>query len=248
MVGNNIHVITYEPTDPRCGRHVAHDDRSFNYAFMSKSVVPKGIDVSWPSHTGPINQQETGSCTCSSLITLFNTDFAADVRIAAFGSDDKYFTQDHALALYALATRKYDNIPGYYPNEDTGSTGNAAAKAAKSLNWIHSYNWLFSFSSLQAAIEKTPLTVGTLWTKDMFKPVNGIVRVGSLADSNVVGGHQYAMTGIVWNDELFEFRQTWGDQDDWPGCKPGGYFAISFDDFRSLQEAHGDVTVPRWLT
>jgi hypothetical protein len=247
MAGTNIHVVKYEPTDPRLGRHVEHDDRSkmVEHMFAARDLKPKHKDAHWTSLAPPINQLDTGSCTCSSEMNVLNTDFFTAARQEINGHPSSFFTQQDALDLYALAT-KLDAFPGFYPEEDTGSSGNAAAKASVRKKWLTSYSWLFSFSSLQATIERRPLTIGTLWTNKMFDCKNGIVTVGSLADSNIAGGHQYAMTGIVWNDGLFEFRNTWGDQDEWPGCKPGGYFAMSFSDVRSLQEADGDVTVQKY--
>jgi hypothetical protein len=213
--------------------------------FAARDLKPKGKDAHWTSIAPAIDQGDLGSCTCSSEMNLLNTDFFTAARQAVKGHPNAFFNQDDAIELYKLAT-KIDAFPGFYPEEDTGSSGNAAAKASVRMKWLTSYGWVFSFPSLQATIEKRPLTVGTLWTKTMFDVKNGIVKVGSLADSNIAGGHQYCMTGILWKDSLFEFRQTWGDQDKWPGCKPGGYFAMSFKDVQTLQEADGDVTVQKY--
>jgi hypothetical protein len=247
VAGTNIHVIKYEPIDPRLGRHVEHDERSKlqEHMFLPREAKPKGKDSHWTSIAPTINQLDVGSCTCSSEVNVLNTDFFTAARQAIKGHANAFFTQNDALELYKLAT-KLDAFPGFYPEEDTGSSGNAAAKASVRKKWLTSYSWVYTFQSLQAAIEKRPLTIGTLWTKTMFDVKNGIVKVGSLADSNIAGGHQYAMTGILWNDSLFEFRQTWGDQDQWPGCKPGGYFAMSFKDVQTLQEANGDVTIQKY--
>lgn len=241
---NPIHIVKFEPEDKRLGRHVEHDQRSRMFAAAPRELAPERKDAFWRSTTGPINQGKIGSCTCSSLVQWLNSDFAASIRIALFGRADEYFTQDDALRLYALATRKYDHIPGFYPEEDTGSTGNAAAKAARYLGWLKAWGWTFSFRSLQAMVEKTPVTVGTIWTNTMYNANNGLVTVGSLAESNIAGGHQYLNCGISWKDEMMLYRQSWGDDVD--GLKPGGYFAMSFKDAQSLQEADGDVTVPKW--
>lgn len=245
MTGTKIELVKYEATDPRLGRHVEHDERSKMAMFaQARTLKPKKKDTFWTSHSPTIQQGDVGSCTCSSQMVWFNTDFATAARQSILGAANYYFTQEHALELYKLATR-LDPFPGSWPEEDTGSSGNAAAKASVRKKWLTSYTWIFSFTSLQAMIEKTPLQVGTLWTNDMFNPVNGLVKVGALTDANIAGGHEYCMVGIDWQNELFIFRQTWGD--DWDGAKPGGYFAISFKDFARLQEADGDVTVPRWV-
>jgi hypothetical protein len=69
-----------------------------------------------------------------------------------------------------------------------------------------------------------------------------LVKVGAVIDSNIAGGHEYLICGIDWTEEVFEFRQSWGE---WEGAKPGGYFAISFSDYVKLLNADGDVTVPK---
>lgn len=242
MAGTRIHIVKYEPSDSRLGRHVEHDERSKlpKHTFLEREAKPKHKTTHWTSQAPPLDQGQLGSCTGNATAQWLNTDFATGARARTSASG--FLTEEDALKIYEGATR-LDHFPGQYPPEDTGSTGNAAAKAAVKLGWLNSYGWLFSFTSVQAAIEKTPLSSGTLWTNSMFDPVNGLVKVGKLTDSNIAGGHQYLMSGIDWNEDVFEFRQSWGD---WPGSKPGGYFAISFNDFQSLLEADGDITVPKW--
>lgn len=242
MVGNKIVVVQYEPTDPRLGRHVEHDNRSWQHRMLEKSAKPQKKTTHWSSKAPVLNQGDTGSCTGNATAQWLNTDFAGQIQIARNGG--KFFDEQDALDIYTRATT-LDNIPGSFPKQDTGSSGNAACKAAKLFGYLSGYSWLFSFSSLQAAIERSPLLVGTLWTNDMFNPKNGLVKMGSLANSNIAGGHEYLMTGIDYEAQVFEFRNSWGDQDEWPGCKPGGYFAISFRDFVQLLDADGDITVPK---
>lgn len=244
MAGTQITVIKYEPTDPRLGRHVEHDDRSYNFAYSAKMARPKRKTTRWTSKAPVLNQGEIGSCTGNALAQWLNTDFAGSVQIANNGA--MFFDEQDALDIYSKATT-LDSIPGRYTPDDTGSTGNAACKAARSFGYLSGYSWLFSYSSVQAAIEQTPLIVGTLWTNDMFDPVNGLVKVGSLLDRNIAGGHEYLMVGIDYENQVFEFRNSWGDQKDWPGCKPGGYFAIGFEDWERLLDADGDVTVPKLI-
>lgn len=244
MIGSRIVVVKYDPTDPRLGRHVEHDERSKNFAFMAKAATPKRVNTYWSSAIPPLNQGDVGSCTGNAMAQWLNTDYATSIRMSMRAGHQ--LREEDALNIYTRAT-KLDNIPGFYPEEDTGSTGNAAAKAARGMKLLVGYSWLFSFTSVQAAIEKTPLMVGTLWTNTMFNPKNGLVKVGSMADSNIAGGHEYLMVGISWTDKVFIFRNSWGDSEVWEGCKPGGYFTMSFSDFRKLQEADGDVTVPRWF-
>ena len=235
-----INVGRYEPTDPRLGRHVEHDARSLQFEYMPRDAQPEGKTTFWASSTGPLNQGRVGSCTGNAESQWLNTDFAEGTRKLTNG--DQFMTEADAVKIYSLATH-LDNNPGSYPPDDTGSTGLALAKAGISLGYIDSYTHTFSFTALQAALETTPTINGTVWTKTMFKPVNGLVKVGKLAESNIAGGHEYLCCGIDFTEEVFEFRNSWGDQDAWPGCKPGGYFAISFADYERLLAEQGDVTV-----
>lgn len=239
MKQSNIVVVRYEPDDPRLGRHVEHDDQSWNHQFMAKLAKPKKKTTHWTSKALPLDQGNLGSCTGNAITQWLNTDFAGKVQIDK--NNGKLFDESMAVNLYSKAT-SLDTIPGRYLPDDTGSTGNAVSKAARKFDLISSYSWLFSHNSVQAAIEQTPLITGTLWTNKMFTPSNGLVKVGALVQSNIAGGHEYLMEGIDWTEEVFEFRQSWGE---WDGAKPGGHFAIGFKDYFNLLDNQGDVTVPK---
>lgn len=238
-----MHTITrhhYEAADPRLGRHVKHDSRSRDFAFLPADAKPQGKNTFWNSSAKPLNQGQLGSCTGNATAQWLNTSFAAPVRAATHHG--RYLTEGDAVAIYSLGTR-LDNVAGQYPPDDTGCNGISVAKAAEQLGYLDGYKHTFSFSSLQAALEITPAIVGTVWTNTMFHPTNGLVSVGPLTDSNIAGGHEYLAAGLDFTEEAVIFRNSWGDQADWPGCKPGGYFAVGFKDYAALLEAHGDVTV-----
>lgn len=237
---SQITVAKFIPNDPRLGRHIEHDDRSKRFAFLPKQTKPKGITTRWPSHAPTLDQLEIGSCTGNAPANVLNTDFANAIRKLKHGG--KYLNEQDAVAIYSRATH-LDNIKGSYLPDDTGSSGIGAAKACVEAGYFSGYSHLFSFSSVQAAIELTPLIVGTTWTNSMFTPNNGLMKVGPLVQSNIAGGHEYAMTGIDFGAQVFEFRQSWGDGV--PGFKPGGYFAITFRDFVMLLADQGDATVPK---
>lgn len=230
----------FEPSDPRLGRHVHHDSRSLKYEFLPRDATPKGKNTFWDSGTAPLNQGEVGSCTGNATAQWLNTNFANAVR--KLTHKNKFLVEADALAIYSLGTR-LDDGPGTYPPDDTGCSGIYVAQAGEKLGYLDSYKHTFSFAALQAALETTPTINGTVWTKTMFTAHNGLVKVGKLTDSNIAGGHEYLAAGIDWTEEVFVFRNSWGDQDAWPGCKPGGYFAIGFADYRKLLAEQGDVTV-----
>lgn len=238
--GHTIHVVRYEPTDPRLGRHVHHDSRSLDYEYLPRDAKPARKNTFWDSATGPLNQGEVGSCTGNAESQWLNTNFANAVR--AVTNKNQFLTEKNALKIYSLGTH-LDTAPGSYPPDDTGCDGVSVAKAGVQLGYLDKYTHTFSFAALQAAIETTPTINGTLWTNTMFNPTNGLVKVGKLTQSNIAGGHEYLCCGIDWAAEVLEFRNSWGDTDAWPGCKPGGYFAIGFADYQKLLAEQGDVTV-----
>jgi hypothetical protein len=242
-----MHTVTchrYEAADPRLGRHVHHDSRSLNFEYLPRDAKPKGTNTFWDSGTGPLNQGQVGSCTGNAEAQWLNTRFADAVREATHHvrTAGQYMTEADALKIYSLGTH-LDSTPGAYPPDDTGCDGVSVAKAGVRLGYLDKYTHTFSFSSLQAALELTPVICGTAWTKTMFKPVNGLVTVGKLTQSNIAGGHEYLGCGIDFAEQVLIFRNSWGDQDAWPGCRPGGYFAISFADYERLLAEQGDVTI-----
>lgn len=237
---HTIAITRYEPSDPRLGRHVHHDSRSLDYEFLPRDAAPKKVNTFWDSATGPLNQGQLGSCTGNATSQWLNTNFSNTARNATH--KDAYMTETDAVQIYSLGTH-LDSAPGSYPPKDTGCDGVSVAKAGIKLGYLDSYTHTFSFAALQAAIETTPTINGTVWTNTMFKPTNGLVKVGKLTQSNIAGGHEYLCCGIDWTEDVLTFRNSWGDTDAWEGCKPGGYFAVSFADYQKLLDQQGDVTV-----
>jgi hypothetical protein len=237
---HSLTIVRYDAEDPRLGRHVRHDSRSLAFEFVPRDATPKKVNTNWTSAIAPLNQGQVGSCTGNATAQWLNTDFAADTR--ALTHHGLPMGEGDAVAIYSLGTR-LDSTAGTYPPDDTGCDGVSVAKAAEQLGYLDSYGHTFSFAALQAAIEITPTINGTLWTNQMFNPTNGLVTVGKLTHSNIAGGHEYLCCGIDWTAEVLIFRNSWGDTDAWPGCKPGGYFAVGFADYRRLLAEQGDVTV-----
>lgn len=238
-----MHTITierYQPTDSRLGRYVYHDSRSLVYAALPKDAKPVGVNTMWDSGTGPLNQGSLGSCTGNSVAQWLNTNFANTTR--KITHNGKYLTEADAVEIYSMGT-SLDGFAGTYPPTDTGCNGVSVAKAGVKLGYLTSYSHTFSFTSFQATLEKTPVICGTVWTQSMFHPTNGLLKVGSITQASIAGGHEYLACGIDFTEGVIIFRNSWGDTKTWPGCKPGGYFAIKFADYQRLLAYQGDVTV-----
>jgi hypothetical protein len=237
-----MHTVTihrYHPSDPRLGRHIHHDSRSLAYEYLPRATQPQGKTTFWGSGAAPLNQGSVSSCTGNAEAQWLNTDFASPVR--AVTHNNQYLDEADAVTIYSIGTR-IAGEPGY-PPDDTGCDGVSVAKAGEQLGYLDGYTHTFSFTALQAALETTPVICGTVWTQSMFHPTNGLVQVGPLTESNIAGGHEYLGCGIDFTESVIIFRNSWGDQDTWPGCKPGGYFAVGFVDYERLLSEQGDVTV-----
>jgi hypothetical protein len=211
------------------GRTVEHDpkSRNFMHAAASKPLVKK--TTRWATHAPVLDQGQLGSCTGNALAQWLNTDY---------GKQTRYLTEDDAVKLYSLATT-LDNSPGHYPPTDTGSSGNAVAKAGRKLGYLTGYTWTFSLNGFLAALQTQPVIVGTAFYAGMEDPnSHGIVR----PTGDLEGGHEYLCLGVDYGTNQLEFLNSWGS-----GFGVHGHFYMSIDDFSHLltdRNMPGDVTAP----
>lgn len=236
------------------GRHVEHDERSLRYAH---GVLPASAirSVDWTRRIPVLDQGALGSCTAQAATGLLGTDSVArpgltsvTVTSAAAAASHGLFSagvyapdEPFAVALYSLATI-LDGITGYYPPEDTGSTGIGAAKALKALGLASSYTHGFSVAALNSALQSGPVMIGITWLNSMFDTTaDGRILVDH--SSGVAGGHEVelnrydAATGEYW------ITNSWGTS--W-GVQGSAYFTAS--DLAWLLSQQGDVTIPAWTT
>lgn len=244
-MGFKLTMEKLEQKDPRLGRHVEHDSRSLQFA-VAEPRKAREVDV-FHTDSGPIlDQGDIGACVGFTGADIMNTDFFASVRNQHNSSN--YFNDDDGLRFYHDATVS-DGYKGTYPPDDTGSSGLGLAKALKKAGLITKYLHSFSWTSFQASLQKQPVAVGTLWTNTMFKPdKNGVVKVGSLSDSNVAGGHEYMVRGISYTRGLVLCRNhwnaTWDTSEKYKdGGKVPGEFWVTFADMQKLLANQGDCTV-----
>jgi len=212
--------------DPRLGRHVAHDPKSWDYqeelprtAEPLRSVQHRRYDP-YPEPNQPI-----GCCTFVAECMLANT---KGNRVKG-----KVLNMADAIEGYSLATR-LDPFKGEYPPTDTGSSGLAAAKAAVELGIAEKYVWYFNIDDFLLALQKHPVSFGGRWYRDMFKAnaQNPIVK----PTGSVAGGHQWVASGYRAKEELIVGECWWGKR-----FGINGRFMISVEDFRFLYENHGDA-------
>jgi hypothetical protein len=224
------------------GRHREHDSRSWDYAL----VEPRGFAIGdakpvlWERYSPILDQGRIGSCTGNAMAGWLGCAPHCSSKV-----DATQYDEGCAVALYSLATR-IDKIPGYYApadpdSVDTGSTGNAVAKAARNLHLIGSYGWAFTTVGLLWRLQHQPVLVGSVWKTGMDRPdADGFVSVTGTDR----GGHEYLVRGYQpgarGQDGYLVADNSWSER--W-GDK--GSFKIRLSDWETLRAQQADVTVPK---
>lgn len=238
----------YEPTDPRLGRHIAHDSRSLDYAHH---VLPMSAlkAVQWTRRIPILDQGQVGSCTGNALTGVIGTDSANRTAspVVQLRADKKKvfkagtYTLDEqtALKFYSLNTRE-DDCDGTYPPDDTGSSSLAAGKSGKAVGLFDGYLHAFSLQAMQTALQTGPVLIGIPWLQSMFTPkADGGLDVDP--DSGVAGGHELAVSG--WDKDRFRIDNSWGNS--WGDA--GSCYATN-DQMQWLLSQGGDCLAPKWAT
>lgn len=205
------------------GRTVWHDERSRDYPAAAGAL---GQPARWP-HGPVLNQGNLGSCTANALIGAVNC------RRAIAGRSD-FLTETEAVGVYARAT-EIDPVPGSWPVQDTGSSGLAVAKVAKTAGLIGSYAHCFGVEHVLAALALGPVMIGIPWLNSMFTPVGGRIVVDE--KSGVAGGHEVCLIGTD-GQSVVTVLNSWGDT--WG---TGGTATLAVEDLAWLLAQDGDATV-----
>jgi hypothetical protein len=230
----DLRVRAFEQHDPRLGRHAVHDPRSRQYEHVPRQLGQTvSGDRAWcwrlyePS---PVPAQQVGCCT--GVDQCVRAD-AAGNRVAGvvLGMKD-------ALAIYTRATVLDDVVfKGQYPQVDTGSSSLFAAKAAKEMGLIDSYEWIFAGpDAVIAALKSKPVGVGTRWDNDMFNPAPRTFEIKP--GGGTAGGHQWTVIGYEPQTRMFIGKCWWG-----PKFGYGGRFRISYTNLGDLLADDGDAQV-----
>jgi hypothetical protein len=156
------------PSDPRLGRNVRHDPRSWRYAFEAADINTLS-SVKHQSQIPTLDQGRLGSSTGNAAheMPLYEPFWSEPLVKAAIGSDATA-DEAYAVGVYSDAT-KLDDYPGVYPPTDTGSDGLSVATVLTSRGLISGYQHAFSLEALLTALAQQPVIVGTEWRQDMFQ-------------------------------------------------------------------------------
>ncbi len=235
-MSTDLHVITIPQNDARLGRQVVHDPQSRSFAFPLAALPDLPTKAIRHRIYGPkrIPSQRIGCCT------------GVDQTVKANAAGNRVLRQVLNMAdaehIYSEAT-KLDPWDGEWPPTDTGSSGLAACKAAKTIGYITRYEWLFAGArQILAAVAGGAgkpgrcVGVGTWWYDAMFRPDPKTLLVRPTGPR--VGGHQWTITGWEPRYKALEGLCWWG-----PNFGDNGRFRITLDDLDQLLADDGDAHV-----
>lgn len=225
-------VLEQRPEVPhRLGRHVIQDSRSIEWDARA-IASPRPLKTTIHQFLAdPWDQGEVGDCTANA--------FYGCLMSKPLHKDGWNFTESDCVTFYEQETRLDDSqIPGHYPEEDTGSSGLWSMKLGKKLGLISSYRHAFHFSTVLHVLMDQPVSFGTSWYRSMFTPDReGFIPVDF--NSELDGGHQICLGGLDMEREAVLVRNSWGT-----GWGQKGYAWLRFDDLQDLLHDSGDITVP----
>src|SRR5436190_4197961 len=215
----------------RLGRHVQHDPRSRNFVAR-QTITPINLHTVKHRRYGVVfDQGSLGSCTGNAAAGAINT-----IPLHVKGRN---LHEPEVVELYSLAT-ELDTYDGQYPPVDTGSSGLAAAKAAKHKGYIASYAWAFGIDQALSALQIDPVITGVNWYEGMDTPdKDGFVKI----EGEIRGGHEFEVYEYLANLEdptqavvgcYNSWTHNWG---------VGGKFYMRVADWDELLNQDGDVTV-----
>lgn len=208
------------------GRVVDHDPLSRAYAFPEGKAT--SADIIWKRLSPILDQGAIGCCTGAAMAGWLGCEQNSIDETQA-----KKYDIEFAHKLYSLATR-LDPFPGVWEPDDTGSSGNAVAKAARNLKEIKAYRWAFSTSALLSALNSGPIIMGIPWYEAMFSPDKDYKL---WPYGNMVGGHEVLIRGIIGRNLILSnsWGKNWGQR---------GEALLPLDAWDSLRKQQADVTIP----
>jgi hypothetical protein len=217
-------------TDPRLGRHVAHDPRSRRYPVRTSVPI---TSVHHERRIPIFDQGRVRSCTGQAAVGCMGTGLFYDSIDTAHTMPRYAPTEEGAVACYSRATQ-VDDYAGTYPPDDTGSDGLSVAKTLVEAHEISGYEHAFTFEQGLQALMSRPVIVGVNWYDGMFRTdADGYVRpTGSLA-----GGHEFVWDSYDVGAQVCGFTNSWGTS--WGAS---GRFFMHADDWEFLLDQDGDVT------
>jgi hypothetical protein len=189
-----------------------------------------GSSFNQPNLEVPLDQGSRGSCTGNATAHCLST-WPFGFRL----------TEDDAVRIYSLATT-LDAFVGVYPPTDSGSSGSAAALAAKQLGYTTlDFGAVDTIEALQVNLLSSSCMMGSDWYDGFSNPT--ACGEAQLSGANL-GGHQFQVIGWDLDRKIFIMRNSWGPS--YGVCRDGnanecGYFYISAGTVQTLQKRGAEI-------
>lgn len=234
MTEYTLDIRTYEPVDPRLGRHVRHDSRSLMYQVAPQ---PRSAMVSKRHYSmiPTLDQGQLGSCTGNAATkNMSYGEFWSAQGDTVLSTTDSSANQSYAVEVYAAATA-IDPWDGTYPPTDTGSDGLSVAKIMHQRGLISGYKHATSLDAVLTALQTQPVITGTAWYEGMYDvESDGRIR----PTGEMQGGHEYTLDEVDMENGRVWLQNSWG-----PRWGIDGRAYLTFEDYRSLLADWGDATI-----
>lgn len=237
LINNGELYRRFDTSDPRLGRTQWLDSRSLKYMIENdpKAMFASPIHSVQHERKIPIlDQGPLGSCTGNAGVGALGTEpFFSANAVRGLSLDE-----DFAVRLYQDATL-VDPFPGFYPPDDTGSSGLAICKVLRARGTISGYRWARTPHGLVRLLQKAPVLLGMPWYAAFFSPyyVGGFIdATPHWSASGLAGGHEVEILGIevdfqdFYNSVLFvanSWGTSWGD---------AGYFRMRVRTYEQLSD------------
>lgn len=198
--------------------------------IVSPHIDKPGISALWVRHGAPFNQGDLGSCTGNAVLGCLTSEPWYNPFKAPLYEND-------AQNVYSLATR-LDNIEGSWPPDDTGSSGDAACRAAQQMGYCDGYHNAWTASGALAMLAYGgPIAIGIEWYTGFDNPEGDAAQL--IISGEVRGEHELEVNEIDVDAGMIFGPNSWGT--DWGN---GGYWSMSFETFEQLFDNGGDAVQP----
>lgn len=212
----------------RLGRHVRHDPISKAFVFDAPGPLRS---AKHHRYGNVLDQCDLGACTGFAM--------AGALMAGPLWSNMRQpLNETAAVQLYSMATT-FDDIPGTYPPNDTGSSGLSVAKAAKRLSYLHSYHHAFGLGQALRALAAQPVLLGIPWYGGFDHPVGSECELR--ISGGIRGGHEVYLCEVDVENRYVRLVNSWGS-----GWGKDGTAVLSFRTLDTLLRSDGDVVVPVW--
>ena len=226
-MNDHSQMIPTKPTNPfPLGRHLHHDIRNAEHrALVSPPLRALVANKMWNTLT-TFDQGQSSRCTTESAIgTLLTMPY-----INNFVEKTKFDDPEERQVAY----KRWQSFDPVEWGVHDGSASDSPFKGLRAEGIITGWRWLFGEVEVREFVTwYGPVSVGTIWTDDMFYPdQDGFIHpTGAEA-----GGHEYRILQYSKLRDAYRIMNSWG--------KSWGHWGrvwIKSEDLNSLLQQDGDA-------